>query len=212
MELRMQEITAAENHRIKFDIVNGHFATNHSHINCYIDMSGIKNNFRSAKETAKQLAGAIYSSVPVEAIICIEGTRMVGAFLAEELSTGIIGINTDNDINVITPEFDMNNQIILRDNMQNMIRGRHVLLLASSVSSGKSVQQTMECLNYYGGTLSGVCAIFSALPEVHGMKINSVFTAGDIPNYMSHKPADCPMCKSGQRIDAIVNSFGYSKI
>jgi orotate phosphoribosyltransferase len=212
MESNKTVITAANNRSISFDVIPGHFATNHSHVSCYIDMNGIKNSFKAAKETAKELASAFYHSTPVDAIICIEGTRMVGAFLAEELSSGLRGINSGNEIYVITPEFGMNNEIILRDNIQQMVRGKHVLLLVSSVSSGKSVQQTAECLNYYGGTLVGVGAIFSDLTEVHGMRINSVFTADDMPDYQSHKPSACPMCAAGRKLDAIVNSFGYSKL
>ena len=210
MNLTKNEITAKGNTKIKFEVIHGHFTTNHSHVNRYIDMNEIKNNYKAAKETAKQLAGAIYSSVPVDAIICLESTWLVGAFLAEELSEGTRGINYGNDIYCITPEY-MNNQIILRDNLQKIVRDKNVLLLVSSVSSGKSVQQAANCLNYYGGTLSGVCSIFSAVPEVHGIKINSVFHADDIPDYESYNPAKCPLCAAGKKIDAIVNSFGYTQ-
>ncbi len=210
MDLRKTEITASSNSRIKFEIVHGHFTTSHSHINRYIDMNGIKNNFRTAKETAKQLASEIYSSVSVDTIICLESTRMVGAFLAEELADGARGLSYGNNISCITPEV-VNDQILLRDNLQKLVRDRHVLLLVSSVSSGKSVGQAIECLNYYGGVLVGVCAIFSAVSEVHGVKVNSVFSADDIPAYSSYNPAHCPMCAAGQKIDAIVNSFGYSQ-
>ncbi|MBQ8569685.1 MAG: orotate phosphoribosyltransferase [Oscillospiraceae bacterium] len=212
MENRIQEITAANNPRIKFAVIPGHFATNHSHVSCYIDLNGIKNSWKAAKETAKELAGPLYGVVPVDAIICIEGTRMVGAFLAEELSAGMHGINSGNEIYVITPEFDMNNRIILRDNIQKMVRDKNVLLLVSSVSSGKSIQQAAECLAYYGGRLVAASAIFSAVPDVRGLKINSVFTAVDMPEYTSHSPAECPMCASGAKIDALVNTFGYSKL
>ena len=210
MNLTKVEITSKGNSKIKFDVVYGHFTTNHSHINRYIDMNNIKNNFKMAKETAKQLANSIYASMHVDAIICLESTRLVGAFLAEELSDGTRGINSGNDIYCITPE-NVNNQIILRDNHQKVVRDKNVLLLVSSVSSGKSVQQAANCLNYYGGTLAGVCAIFSAVDEIHGIKINSVFHADDIPDYESYNPAKCPMCASGRKIDAIVNSFGYTK-
>lgn len=210
MNLTKNQITAKGNNKIKFEVIHGHFTTNHSHVNRYIDMNDIKNNYKSAKETAKQLAGEIYSSVPVDAIICIESTRLVGAFLAEELSEHARGLSAGNDIYCITPE-NVNNQIILRDNLQQAVRDKHVLLLVSSVSSGKSVQQAANCINYYGGTLTGVCAIFSAVPEVHGIKINSVFHADDIPDYESYNPAKCPMCSAGRKIDAIVNSFGYTQ-
>lgn len=210
MNLKKLEITSKTNNKIKFEVVYGHFTTNHSHINRYIDMSEIKNNFKAAKETAKELAQSIYSSVPVDAIICLESTRLVGAFLAEELSSGTRGVNSGNDISCITPEM-VNNQIILRDNLQKMVTDKHVLLLVSSVSSGKSVEQAANCINYYGGTLVGACAIFSAVTEIHDIKINSVFHADDIPEYESYNPAKCPMCSSGRKIDAIVNSFGYTR-
>ncbi len=212
MDFIMKEVSAKNNGRIRFGIIPGHFATNHSHVNCYIDLNGIKNSFKAAREAAKELAAAIYGTLPVDAIICIEGTRMIGAFLAEELSAGMHGLNSGNEIYVITPEFGINNQIILRDNIHSMVYGKNVLLLVSSVSSGKSVQRTAECINYYGGTPVGVCAIFSAVPEIHGMKIHRIFTAEDVPEYTSHKPSECPMCKAGRKIDALVNSFGFSKL
>ena len=210
MNLKKMEITSKNNNKIKFEVVYGHFTTNHSHINRYIDMSEIKNNFKVAKEAAKELARPIYSSVPVDSIICLESTRLVGAFLAEELSEGTRGINSGNDIACMTPEM-VNNQIILRDNLQKLVTDKNVLLLVSSVSSGKSVQQAANCINYYGGTLVGACAIFSAVSEAYGIQINSVFHVNDIPEYESYNPAKCPLCSSGRKIDAIVNSFGYTR-
>ncbi|MGN1090657.1 MAG: orotate phosphoribosyltransferase [Huintestinicola sp.] len=212
MENRAIEITAASNPRIKFKIIPGHFATNHSHVSSYIDMSRIKSSYMAARETAKELAGNIYGIIPVDTIICLEGTKMIGAFLAESLSEGFRGINSGNDINVISPEYSANNQIILRDNMQEVVRGKNVLLLVSSVSSGKSIRQAAECLAYYGGALMGACAIFSDVDNVKGLTIHHVFGKNDIPAYSSYHPEECPFCAEGQRIDAIVNSFGYSKL
>lgn len=212
MENRAIEITAESNRRIKFRIIPGHFATNHSHVSSYIDMSGIKSSYMAARETAKELAGAIYGIIPVDTIICLEGTKMIGAFLAESLSEGFHGVNSGKDINVISPESGSNNQLILRDNMQELVRGKNVLLLVSSVSSGKSIRQAAECLAYYGGSLMGACAIFSDVDDVRGLTVHHVFGKNDIPAYASYTPAECPLCASGNKIDAIVNSFGYSKL
>lgn len=212
MDFTMKEVSAKNNGRIKFGIIPGHFATSHSHVSCYIDLNSIKNSYKAAKETAKELASSIYGSLQVDAIICVEGTRMIGAFLAEELSSGMHGINSGNEIYVITPEFGMDNQVILRDNIQSMVCGKNVLLLVSSVSSGKSVQRMVQSMKYYGGTPVGACAIFSAVPEIHGLKITRIFTAEDLPEYTTHRPSDCPMCREGRKIDALVNSFGFSKL
>ncbi|MDD6082384.1 MAG: orotate phosphoribosyltransferase [Oscillospiraceae bacterium] len=212
MENRTQKITAAQNRRVSFDVIPGHFATSNSHVSAYIDMNGIKSSFRAAKEAAKELATGIYGVIPVDTIICLEGTKMIGAFLAEELSEGLHGINSGNEIMVITPEFNTYNQIILRDNLQPMVRDKNVLLLASSVSSGKSIVQAAECLAYYGGKLMAAAAIFSDVDNIRGLKIHHIFGHDDIPEYSSYKQEECAMCKAGKKIDAIVNSFGYSKL
>ena len=96
MENRTQKITATQNRRVSFDVIPGHFATSNSHVSAYIDMNGIKSSFRAAKEAAKELATGIYGVIPVDTIICLEGTKMIGAFLAEELSEGLHGINSGN--------------------------------------------------------------------------------------------------------------------
>ena len=212
MEERKTRITAKQNKRLSFDVISGHFTTSHSHVSSYIDLSAVKTDFKAAKEAAKDIAGKIYGCIPVDTIICLEGTKMIAAFLAEELSEGFHGINTGNDIRVISPEYDSNHQIILRDNLQPFVRDRNVLLLVSSVSSGKSIVQAAECLGSYGGKLMAAAAIFSDVDNVRGLQINHIFGHDDIPAYNSYKPEDCQMCRAGMKLDAIVNSFGYSKI
>lgn len=212
MESRKTRITAMQNSGVSFDVISGHFATGNSHVSAYVDMNEIKSDFRSAKEAAKELAGDIYGIIPVDTIICLEGTKMIGAFLAEELSEGMHGINSGNNIKVISPEFNSSNQIILRDNLQPLVNGKNVLLLASSVSSGKSIVQAAECLAYYGGKLMAAAAIFSDVDNIRGLKIHHIFGHDDIPEYRSFRPDECEMCRAGTKIDAIVNSFGYSKI
>ena len=34
----------------------------------------------------------------------------------------------------------------------------------------------------------------------------------DLQGYRSYDAAECPWCRAGQRLDALVNSFGYSKL
>lgn len=213
METREHEIVSQKNHRIKIGVIPGHFATNHSHVNYYIDMTGVKTHHKAAKETAAELAKAYMSNTYIDTIICLEGTEIIGAFLARELAKeGHASINSGKDICVITPETNVNNQMIFRDNLQKEIFGKQVILLISSASTGKTISRSVECLQYYNGKLAGISAIFSAIDDYSGIKVNSVFTPEDIPGYKSVSFENCDMCKSGQKIDAIINSYGYSKI
>lgn len=208
----MREIVSDKHKHVKLGIIPGHFATNHSHVNYYVDLNKMKRKLKNAKEASIELE-AIFSSTPIDTIVCLEGTQMIGAFLAERLSGGSThSINYDNDICVITPELDSNNQMIFRDDTQPMIWNKRVLLLISSASTGWTISRFMECIKYYSGNLVGVAALFSAIKEVEGVKVNALFTTEDIPGYESHTAAECPMCKEKQKVDALINAYGYSKI
>jgi orotate phosphoribosyltransferase len=207
----MDTIRSTVNHHIKIGVLEGHFATNHSHVSHYIDMTTIKTKCNVARDVAGELSSKYYDT-DIDTIICLEGTQMVGAFLAERLSANGSGMNAGKNISVITPELNSNNQMIFRDNIQRLVNGRKVMLLISSASSGKTINRMVECLAYYNGQLVGVCALFSAIKEYNGIPIKAMFVADDIPNYFSSSSTDCPLCKQGQRVDAVITSFGYSKI
>ncbi len=213
METRVQEIAARGNKGIKIGIIPGHFATNHSHVNYYVDMTSIKSHHLMAKLAAAELASAYATTTPIDTIICLEGTEMVGAFLADQLAqTGNRGLNTGADICVIAPELNANNQMIFRDNTQKMIWGKRILLLISSASTGKTISRSIECLQYYSGQLVGIASIFSAIREAGGLPVNAIFTDEDLPEYKTSLTTQCEQCRAHQKIDAIVNSYGYSKI
>lgn len=213
MESRLMEIKSRYNNKIKLGVIPGHFATNHSHVNYYVDMTKIKTHHMIAREAGKEIAKQYLSSCDIDTIICLEGTEIIGAFLARELAkAGHGSINSGKDIAVITPEHNANNQMIFRDNLQKDIFNKRVLLLIASVSTGKTINRSVECLQYYNGQLAGVSAIFSAISEYEGIEINSIFTADDMSEYESMTAHECKLCKAGQKVDAIVNSFGYSKL
>lgn len=209
MEDRMQTIQSRKNRKVQIGVIPGHYATNHSHVNHYVAMTSIKTSLKMAKEAAAEL-GLTYTSTHIDTIICLEGTETLGAFLAEYLSQG--GINSGADINIITPELNAVNQMIFRDNTQKKIWGKQVLLLISSASTGKSINRAIDCLQYYNGQLVAIGAIFSAIKESNGIQIHALFTEDDLPSYENYPASECPMCKAGQKVDALINSFGYSKL
>ena len=213
MESRMHEIRARNAGKVKIGVIPGHFATNHSHVNYYVDMTTVKTSSSTAKEAASLLAQEYMMGTNIDTIVCLEGTEMLGAFLARALSDSSIPVlNAGHDINVITPELNASNQMIFRDTTQKMIWGKHILLLMASVSTGKTITRAVGCRQYYGGKLVAISAIFSAAAESRGIKINSIFTPGDIPEYQSYGTGECPLCAAHKKGDAIVNSYGYSKI
>ena len=189
----------------------GHFATNHSHINYYIDITYQKTRLSEAKDAAKELVSHFINNTPVDTILCLDGTAVLGACIAEELTkSGFHTINQHQTIYVVEPEYNSNSQMIFRQNIQPMIRNKHVLVLMASVTTGVTAKRAIEAIGYYGGEVAGVAGIYRAVDEVAGYPVRSVYSVNDLPDYASYDSRECPYCKQGRRIDALVNSFGYS--
>ena len=194
-------------------IARGHFATNHSHINYYIDITYNKTRLSEAKESAYQLVSHFINDTPVDTILCLDGTAVLGACVAEELTkTGFHTINQHQTIYVLEPEFSTSSQMIFRDNIQPMIRGKHVLVLMASVTTGYTAKRSIEAIGYYGGQVAGVAAIYRAVDQVEGYPVRSIYSVDDLPDYESYDYRDCPYCKQGRKLDALVNSFGFSSV
>ncbi len=194
-------------------VARGHFATNHSHINYYIDITFQKTRLSEAKDIASQLVTHFSATTLVDTILCLDGTAVIGTCLAQELTkSGFRSINTHNTIYVVEPEYNANSQMIFRENIQPMIRGKHVLVLMASMTTGFTAKRSIEAIGYYGGFIAGVAALYSAVRDAGGYPVASVYSLGDLPDYASYDYWDCPYCKQGIPIDALVNSFGYSSL
>ncbi len=195
-------------------VAKGHFATNHSHSNYYIDVAAQKSRLSEAKAVAQELCShSKYKTNVIDTILCLDGTEVIGACLADELTkNNWMNINAHQTIYVVTPEMTSSSQLLFRDNIVPMIRGKHVLILAVSVATGGTVKAAMEAVNYYGGEIVGVASIFSTAKECNGYSVNSVFNPNDIPGYYTCPAHECPLCKEGKKLDALINSHGFSKL
>ncbi len=195
-------------------VAKGHFASPHAHSNYYIDVAAQKSRLTEAKAVAHKLcSGYNYATTIVDTIICLDGTEVVGTCFANELTKhSFVNINAHQTIYIVTPEITNGSQLIFRDNIIPMIKGKHVLILAVSVASGTTVANAIEAVNYYGGQTVGIAAMFSTKEECEGYKVNSVFNPADLPDYFSLPAHECPLCKEGKKIDALINSHGFSKL
>ena len=194
-------------------VSKGHFATNHSHINYYIDVTTQKMRLSEAQAVAEELVSYYNINTIVDTIICLDGVEVIGTCLAHELTKGnYVNLNAHKTIYVVTPERVSGSQIIFRDNLKQMIEGKNVLILAASVTTGYTVSSAIEAIRYYGGMVAGVAAIFATQTEVCGIPVNSALDTADLDGYVSYPAHECPLCRAGVKIDALVNGFGYSKL
>ncbi|MBO5069166.1 MAG: orotate phosphoribosyltransferase [Roseburia sp.] len=212
MENKMMKFYSRESNMVAIHAIPGHFATSHSHINYYIDITSLKTRIKEAKELAKVLCSKIGQLSYVDTIVCMDGTEVIGAFLADEFEKGnFISTNQHETIYVVAPELNSSNQIIFRDNIKPSIYGKHVILLLATTTTGKTIRRSAEGIRYYGGIVESVVSVFGTVDKVDDMPVVTVFSEEDLPGYKAYAVQDCPFCKQGQRLEAMVNGFGYSK-
>lgn len=123
MESRMVKFYSKESNMVAIHAIPGHFATSHSHINYYIDITSLKTRIQEAKEVARVLHQKIGRVSYVDTIVCMDGTEVIGAFLAEEFEKeDMASTNRHETIYVVSPEMNSNNQLLFRDNTNQVRR------------------------------------------------------------------------------------------
>ena len=159
---------------LQLRVSKGHYATSHSHINYYIDVTLTKFRLSEARAAAQELVRGYRGTTIIDTILCLDGTEVIGACMGSELTkAGYSNMNAHQTIYVVTP---------------------------------------VEAIRYYGGEPAGVTAIFATVDKCAGYPVASIFDPHDLPDYQSYDAHSCPWCKEGKKIDALVNSFGYSSL
>ena len=194
-------------------VAKGHFATSHSHINYYIDVTMQKTRLSEARAVAQELVRHYAATTIVDTVLCLDGTEVIGACLASELTHGgYVNMNAHQTIYVVSPEHTSGSQLLFRENTAPMITNKHVLILAASVTTGYTAQAAVEAVDYYGGMVAGITSIFATVTECASYPVTSIFDPSTLGDYESYDSRNCPWCKQGIKIDALVNSYGYSSL
>ncbi len=194
-------------------VAQGHFATRNSHTNYFIDVTRQQSCLQEADAVAQQLAQRLASSTMVDTILCMDGTRVIGACLARKLTeSSYNSVNSGKEIYLLRENVSAGGKLIFRENARFMLEGKNVLLLLASITTGSTVEKGMRCIQYYGGSVAGVASIYSHLKEVSGTPVVSLFDTEDLPGYASYPQQDCPLCREGKEVDAIIDKYGYEKL
>jgi len=212
MDSKFFTVASQSNPAVTIKAAAGHFATPNSHISHYIDISELKSSTLKAKDAAVELAAPYLTNTLIDVIVC-KSMGIISAYVAEELlQPGINVMNDDNEIYVVTPMSNTSGHFIFHENIRKKIYNKNTLFLYPSITTGDVTNRMLECLSYYGCNVVGVSAIFSTLAEINGHQIHSLFSCEDVPYYRFYEPSECEMCKEGRKLEAIINSEGYTKL
>jgi orotate phosphoribosyltransferase len=208
-----KKIDYSKNKDVVLRYIPGHFITPNSHVNYYMDLTDMKSRQREARATGEELAEMYFSSDIIDTILCLNGMEVVGSYLANKLTkAGIISANRHQTMYITSPEYNASGQMMFRENNQHMIKGKKVLILIDTATTGDTLRSAVGSVGFYGGQVVGISAIFSVATQVEGFQIRSLYSTRDLPDYASYATNSCPMCKAGTTVDAICNGFGYSTL
>ena len=208
-----KKIDYSKNKDVVLRYIPGHFVTPNSHVNYYMDLSDMKSRQREARATGEELAEMYLASDVIDTVLCLNNMEVVGAYMANKLTkAGIISANRHQTMYITSPEYNAGGQMMFRENIIHMIKGRKVLILIDTATTGETLRSAIRTVRFYGGEVIGISAIYSVASKVGDIEIRSLYSNRDLPDYASHRPEDCPMCRAGMEIDAICNGFGYSTL
>lgn len=209
MSNRVMKIYSQGKQKLELNVTPGHFATTNSHVNYYIDLSYLKTSSVGAKAAAKAMAEAYDINSNIQTIVCIDYSEIIGTYLAQELIEKV-SINPEKEIFIISPKFNPNGQTIFDANLLPQIKNHNILLLTATTTTGTTIRRVFEYIDYHGGKVCGISAIFSAIKTINNISINSIFNLRDIPKYQTYFYHECPYCKKNTPLDGIIN-FSSSK-
>lgn len=192
-------------------VTKGHFMKTNGHMNYYIDVTMQKSRLSEARAVAEELVSYYNSNTVIDTILCLDEMQVIATCMAEQLTAaGYMNLNAHQTIYILTPEKVSEGRFIFREGSASMINGKNVLILTSSVATGRTTSVAMDAIKYYGGTVAGLASIYSAVDECGGIPVRSVFDANDLDGYYCVPAHECPLCREGQMVDGVVNSYGFS--
>ena len=111
---------------LQLRVSKGHYATSHSHINYYIDVTLTKFRLSEARAAAAELVREYKSTTIVDTILCLDGTEVIGACMASELTkAGYTNMNAHQTIYVVTPEHTTGSQLLFHRRRCWLLRAPH---------------------------------------------------------------------------------------
>ncbi|MBO5207490.1 MAG: orotate phosphoribosyltransferase [Clostridia bacterium] len=192
-------------------VVKGHFMKSNGHMNYYIDVTKQKSKLSEALAVADELAPH-YNNMVINTILCLDEMQVVATCMAQKLTnSGFMNVNSNQAIYILTPEKISAGRFIFREESIPLISDKNVLILTSSVATGRTTSVAMDAIKYYGGKVVGLASIYSAINECGGVQVCSAFDANDLDGYYCVPPHECPLCKAGHNVDGVVNSYGFSR-
>ena len=182
-------------------IADSHFVlTSGKHAPLYINKDALYPHTDMVSEVGKLFAEK-FKDTDIDVVVAPAlGGIILSQWTASHLSKlkgkEILGIYTEKD-----PE---SNQIFKRG-YDLLVKDKNVLIIEDLTSTGGSVKKVVNTVRGAGGNIVAVCVMVNKNPgEVNEAFIGAPFSSlAELPTEI-YDSADCPLCKSGVPVNALV--------
>ena len=79
-------------------------------------------------------------------------------------------------------------------------------------SKVKTAVKKVEAAVAAKDTETAKAALHTAISKVAGMEVKTIFTSADLPDYQVYNSHECELCKEGQKLTGLINSFGFVEL
>jgi orotate phosphoribosyltransferase len=185
-------------------IKNGHFKlTSGKHSNQYINKDAIYSNPILFNRVVMKMVQGL--SLYLGTFDIITGPAIAGAVLAAPISLQLfdkIFVYPEKDVKIERsndPNFIFNETEIMkfRRGYDKISKDKRVWIIEDIITTGKSVEQTIDAVEKCGGGVVGISVIWNrGLYEIEGIPLLPLINE----NVVSYWPDRCPSCKAGESL------------
>lgn len=180
---------------------SGHFVgTQGRHFDLYINKDALLPHTESVSEICKLFAEK-YKDEDIDVVVA---PALGGIFLSQWTAYHLTILKNKEVLSLYTEKTPEGGQIFTRGN-DELVKGKKVLLLEDTVTTGGSVIKTANSVKAAQGVVVATCVMINKDPlNVNAEKLGIPFDwLSELP-VITHSAEDCPLCKSGVPINTKV--------
>ncbi len=182
-------------------ILSGHFVgTSGRHLDTYITKDALFLHTEKVSEVGRMFA----EKYKEKAIDVVVAPAVGGVVLSTWTAYHLSKLKRKEVLSIFTEKTEDNNQVLKRG-YDKVVKGKNILVIEDTVTTGGSVKKTIESVKKAGGNIVDLCIMVNRDPDlVNESSVGMHFSALGEYKTSSYDPKDCPLCKKNIPINTEV--------
>ena len=186
-------------------LTHGHFVgVSGRHMSVYVNKDAFLPHTAEVSKIGKLFANK-FKNKKIEMVV---GPAVGGVPLSQWTAYHLSKIE-HREILSIFAEKTSNDGQVLKRGYDRLVKGRRILIVEDTVTSGSSIKKVIKAVKDAGGKIFSVCIMTNRDPKIVNAKnIGVPISALAKLNVPSYEPNKCPLCKAGVPINT---TLGHGK-